>query len=640
MGRAAATRHTIHITPFPPHAHTHKKTQEERGRGSQKDPTRARKTLYFFEKKEMQEAKGHAKGEQEHSFDGGLQHMPAEIVSLICSHVRSPRDLVALATAASHLVTEPLFVYVGRLVGPDRMSRLIAAGAPLAAIDYLFNRWRTPLAVHHLADAAEGGRLDVVKWFFERLTGCVPKKDDREGDGDGQSGPRLPSPTACGAVFARSGRIWRPNARHAARSATRDICSSCSDSDTGIDSCDDSSSSSDDDNSSDRETTATPQAAVSATRPGRTCGRAPPVARACVKAAIQDVVMRAVRRGHANVVQWTLDLVSADCTWLLATEDFERSKVEAASRGNVTVLAVLHQHRPMPLKNAAAAALQADQMHVVEWIATKMHSRVPKMTPSLVGGLIADGHRPRFIHWAASHGHKADPMALVPLVERDDVATLALVHDAGVCACTAEIVRAAARAGSLGVLRWAAGDDHAAPRVGVAWRPTDVAMLAATNRQREVIAWLHTRSDGRRALTAGVARAALAAGCVDVAAQIRPLGTWDAVEAAVASCDPDAVRAVVDAGGVCSPAAFVSALRHGNAQVLASLCERGGIVFLESALASLAGVECAPACIEWIASNPSTAHLCVAEAFAAILAKGEIDIEGTCRCAACAATWP
>ncbi|AVK77296.1 hypothetical protein pmac_cds_608 [Pandoravirus macleodensis] len=616
----------------------------------------------------MQDIQG---DEQERCSDESLQHMPPEIVSLICSHVRSLRDLVALAMAASHLVTEPLFVYVGRLASPDRLSRLIAAGAPLSAVEYLLDHWRMPLAVHLLGDAAAGGRLDVVRWLYGRLTGCDVEKhmgeddshsdDTRDGDNSGPDNGRsdrtVPLPTACGTRPAYPDRTRRTYAQHARRTRYTGSIYTCSDSDTST--CTDSDIDDYGNNSDGDHEIATARVernlagaarispspttlrdAASTARAGPTVRRTLPIAHMCVKAAIRDVMMCAVRGGHANIVRWMLDLIREDDARQLTTQDFEHLEVEAASRGNVPVLAMLCQLRPMRSKNIALAALQADQMDVVDWIGTKRLLRVPKMTPTLVGDLIAEGHRPRFIRWAASHGHKANPTALVPLVERDNVDTLSLVHNAGVCACTPEIVRAAARAGSLGVLKWAAGDDHGTPRAGSAWRPTDVAMLAAINRRREVIAWLHTRSDGRRALTAGVARAALAAGCVDVAAQIRPLGTWDAVEAAVASCDPDVVRAVLDAGGVCSPAAFASALRHGNAHVLAFLCERGGIAFLESALASLAGVECAPTCIEWIANNPPTAHLCVAEAFAAILAKGEVYIEGTCRCAACADLLP
>lgn len=619
----------------------------------------------------MQDIQG---DEQERCSDESLQHMPPEIVSLICSHVRSLRDLVALAMTASRLVTEPLFVYVGRLVNPDRLSRLISAGAPLPAVEYLLDHWRMPLAVHLLGDAAAGGRLDVVRWLYGRLTGCDAEKkhtaedddshsdDTRDSDNTGLDNARnnrtVPLPTACGTRHGYE-RTWRTYAQHARRTRYSRNIYACGGSDTST--CTSTDSDIDDyANNSDGDheiatahvecsrvgvarispSPAPLRAFASTIRTGQIAKRAPPIAHMCVKAAIRDVMMCAVRGGHANVVRWIVDVVREDDTLQVTSQDLEHLEVEAASRGNVHMLDVLCQQRLVRSKNVALAALQADQMDVVDWIGTKRSLRVPKMTPTFVGNLIAEGHRPRFVHWAASHGHRADAAALVPLVERDDVDTLSLVHNAGVCACTPEIVRAAARAGSLGVLKWAAGDDHGTPRAGAAWRPTDVAMLAATNRRREVIAWLHTRSDGRRALTAGVARAALASGCVDVAAQIRPLGTWDAVEAAVASCDPNVLRAVVDAGGVCSPAAFVSALRHGNAQVLAFLCERGGIVFLESALASLAGVECAPTCIEWIANDPSTAHLCVAEAFAAILAKGEVYIKGACRCAACAGPSP
>ncbi|AJF97350.1 hypothetical protein TW95_gp0616 [Pandoravirus inopinatum] len=128
-------------------------------------------------------------------------------------------------------------------------------------------------------------------------------------------------------------------------------------------------------------------------------------------------------------------------------------------------------------------------------------------------------------------------------------------------------------------------------------------MLAATNRRVGVISWMRTRQDGQRALTVGVARAALAAGCIDAAAHIRPFGTWDALEAAVVSGNVDTVRAVADAGGVCSPAAFVGAIRHGGSDVLAFLCERYGVAFVEGALASLAGVACAAPCLDWLGAT-------------------------------------
>nr|UDO47934.1 hypothetical protein [Pandoravirus massiliensis] len=640
---------------------------------------------------QMQEPHKLEREEVPHGGGASLQGMPVEILSMICNCTSTPRDLAALAAAALHLVPEPLAVYVGRLIAPDRLSHIVAAGAPLPAVEYLCGHWQKPLAVHMLGDAAAGGRLDVVKWIYSQLTGDDVERHDDEDSCSGDcvaSRCRWPSRTSTGMRRHVSRSTYRIHSMHARGICTKDLCSSCTDtgSDTSDTDADDgdhriardcrnrdsdsssssSSSSSDSDNNRDnasaRRNTKTrisddfaPAARDSfdRRRPAPVLSQMPPttqaqvaprnvhIARSCVLESMMSVLMRAVCNGHIDVVRWLVDgPCSADPTGQFTVSSVEYLKIEAASRGNVPILGALCSWRPMRSKNVALAALQADQIDVVEWIASKKRLGKPKMTPAFVGALIAGGHRPRFIQWAASRSYKADPAALVAVVERDDVATVSLLHEAGVCVCTAEVVRAAARAGSLGILGWAAGDDHGTPRVGSAWRPTDVAMLAATNRRRSVIAWLQTRSDGRRALTAGVARAALSSGCVDVAAQIRPLGTWDAVEAAVGSRDPNVVRAVFDAGGVCSPAAFTVALRHGTARVLALLCERSGIAFLESALASLAGVECDPECIEWITANATTSHLCVAEAIATILARDEVKVGTACRCAACANTLP
>lgn len=552
----------------------------------------------------------------------GLGDMPVEVVQMITQHLGTPRDLAAFVMAAPHLVADSVAVRVARMIGFARASDALTCGAPLAAVVALFAEWDEPVAVHMLGDAAEGGRLDVVKWVYERVAGGL--RDAL----DGWTARRCNDPSdSC--------------------TSSESECENKNNDDTDSDSDDQGCVSESSSSSSCCETAGklmTWRARRQATRVRDPCGSS---ART-VDLMWLDALLRASRKRHLGVLDW---LVTGPCygnapAWRVRPL-YNNAMIEAAARGHLDVLVALHKALGAPSRcgltsrcvcppEIGIAAVQADRSDVVAWLNDARCRGVPLLSPNAIGAAIVKGHRPRFIAWAAAHGYAADAACLVDLAQRDAVRTLALVHDTGLRACTAEAIRAAARAGSLGVLQWAAGDDPSAPRAGAAWRPTDVAMLAATNRRVDVITWLRTRQDGQRVLTVGVARAALAAGCIDAAAHIRPFATWDALEAAVASGNVETVRAVADAGGVCSPAAFVGAIRHGGSDVLAFLCERYGVAFVEGALASLAGIACAAPCLHWLATYPATAHLCLAEAYAANLGRGEVDASGSCRCPACA----
>lgn len=565
------------------------------------------------------------KGHEQHLQRKGLADMPAEVVQMIVRCLDAPRDLGVFAIAASHLAIDPVAPQVARLVGFERASEVLARGAPLPAVIDLFAEWDEPVAIHMLGDAAEGGRLDVVEWVYARVS-------DGMRDTEARHPMRTHHPMHC----------RRRTAPHSNRFYS-DSCSSDSDEDDAgeVDAANPTPAG-----------TAQPMDLSSSS--SSWCSSY--VLENCPKNKHADELLwvdalaRAARKRHLDVVGWIVDGPCYGGAPVFRVRPFYHTvMIEAAARGHLDVLVALHRavalgsgRRCQCPAEIGIAAVQADRPDVVAWLNSTECRGTPPLTPAAIGAAIVRGHRPRFIAWAAAQGYTADAACLVDLAQRDAVRTLALAHDTGLRACTPEAVRAAARAGSLNVLKWAAsGDDDggsaAAPRVGAAWRPTDVAMLAATNRRVDVIAWLRTRQDGQRALTVGVARAALAAGCVDAASHIRPFGTWDALEAAVASGNTETVRAVADAGGVCSPAAFVGAIRCGGSDVLAFLCDRYGVTFVEGALASLAGVPCAPACLDWLATHPATAHLCLAEAHAAILARGEVDTPGCCRCPVCAA---
>lgn len=553
----------------------------------------------------------------------GLGNMPIEVVQMITHHLDTPRDLAAFVMAAPHLVADPVAVRVARMVGFARVSDVLACGAPLAAVAALFAEWDEPVAVHMLGDAAEGGRLDVVKWVYERVA---------DGLRDAQDGSTV---RRC--------------------DDSSDSCTS-SESECENNNNDDDSDSDDQGCASDSSSSSSSSCCGSAGKSIARRARRPTirVRDSCGSGARTDDLMwldalsRASRKRRLDVLDW---LVTGPCyggkpVWRVRPI-YHSVMIEAAGRGHLDVLGALHDAADGPARcrlrircqcppEIGIAAVQADRPDVVAWLKDAGCRGLPPLSPGAIGAAIVKCHRPRFIAWAAAQGYTTDTECLVDLAQRDAVRTLALAHETGLSACTAQAVRAAARAGSLGVLQWAAGDDSSAPRAGAAWRPTDVAMLAATNRRVDVITWLRTRQDGQRVLTVGVARAALAAGCIDAAAHIRPFATWDALEAAVASGNAETVRAVADAGGVCSPAAFVGAIRHGGSDVLAFLCERYGVAFVEGALASLAGIACAAPCLHWLGTYPATAHLCLAEAYAANLGRGEVDASGSCRCPACA----
>lgn len=551
----------------------------------------------------------------------GLGDVPVEVVQMIAHHLDTPRDLAAFVMAARHLVVDPVAVRVARMVGFARASDVLACGAPLAAMAALFAEWDEPVAVHMLGDAAEGGRLDVVKWVYERVADGL--RDAR----DGSAARRCDDPSY-----------------------------SCTSSESECENNNNYSDDSDDQDGASESSSSSSSCCGSAGKSIARRARRPTIRirDSCGSGARTDDLMwldalsRASRKRRLDVLNW---LVTGPCyggkpAWRVRPI-YHSVMIEAAGRGHLDVLGALHDAvaasriRGLSIRcqcppEIGIAAVQADRPDIVAWLKDVGCTGVPPLSPGAIGAAIVKGHRPRFIAWAAAQGYTADAACLVDLAQRDAVRTLALVHETGLCVCTAEVVRAAARAGSLGVLQWAAGDDPSAPRAGAAWRPTDVAMLAATNRCVDVITWLRTRQDGQRVLTVGVARAALAAGCIDAAAHIRPFATWDALEAAVASGNVETVRAVADAGGVCSPAAFVGAIRHGGSDVLAFLCERYGVAFVEGALASLAGIACAAPCLHWLGTYPATAHLCLAEAYAANLGRGEVDASGSCRCPACA----
>ncbi|AJF97351.1 hypothetical protein TW95_gp0617 [Pandoravirus inopinatum] len=130
--------------------------------------------------------------------------------------------------------------------------------------------------------------------------------------------------------------------------------------------------------------------------------------------------------------------------------------IEAAARGHLDVLKTLHKTVAQQTRHGSSrcqcpreigiAAVQADRPDIVDWLLDQNCAGAPPLDPHAIAMAVTKAHRPRFIAWAAARGHTADPTCLDDLAQRNVVRALALMHETGLCACTAQAVRAAARA--------------------------------------------------------------------------------------------------------------------------------------------------------------------------------------------------
>nr|UMO80260.1 Ankyrin repeat domain containing protein [Pandoravirus aubagnensis] len=230
-----------------------------------------------------------------------------------------------------------------------------------------------------------------------------------------------------------------------------------------------------------------------------------------------------------------------------------------------------------------------------------------------------------------------DPLfgkALVTAASRGHVNVLRVFHGLGAQRCPPLALLEAASAGCTDVLKWAMGDgalqEPAVPRVP-GWPSPSIGCAAASHGHVDTVRWLIARPDARINLDVGAHVAATRAHHMDVTcalvdAQIMPLDRWDALYAAVKSCDHDMMRYVAERGATCNARVLARVIRQGDSGAMALLCRLYGTTDVQAALDLLAGRCCNQLdAITWVCGNVPDA--CIAQVAARRWR--------VCRCARC-----
>nr|UDO47392.1 hypothetical protein [Pandoravirus massiliensis] len=102
------------------------------------------------------------------SAGSSLLQLPPEIVNLIVQHLCTCSDVVACMCASPVFGGHHLLDLLARSCGAQ-VDVIIKSGAPLEIVRGLYDRWRLPPLVGHIAYAAKGGRADVVRWMCESI---------------------------------------------------------------------------------------------------------------------------------------------------------------------------------------------------------------------------------------------------------------------------------------------------------------------------------------------------------------------------------------------------------------------------------------------------------------------------------------
>lgn len=216
-----------------------------------------------------------------------------------------------------------------------------------------------------------------------------------------------------------------------------------------------------------------------------------------------------------------------------------------------------------------------------------------------------------------------DPLlgkALVTAAARGHVNVLRAFHGLGAQRCPPLALLEAASAGRTDVLKWAMGDgtsqEPAAPRIQ-GWPSPSIGCAAAARGPIDTVRWLIARPDAQINLGAGAHVSATRANrmdvtCALVGAQIIPLDQWDALHAAVKSCDHDMMCYVAERGATCNARTLACVIRQGDSSAMALLCRFYGTRDIQAALDLLAGRCCNRRdAVVWIRDNVPDA--CVAQ---------------------------
>lgn len=266
----------------------------------------------------------------------------------------------------------------------------------------------------------------------------------------------------------------------------------------------------------------------------------------------------------------------------------------AARAGAVDIIAHLHDtfRKAGPdcgcSPSVGKVAFHAARSDVVEWLA-KVGCR-GRYRPGYgsVRDAVIKGN-PALVEWTvrvARPWHRSvTQSAIRTLAARNDVVMVDLVARLGLYPLSSDDVAAAAGAGSLDFIRWAAGEaikgavgTHDGPRVAD-WCSTKVVRAAAKKGMVEVVRWLVNHSHATHFVGASAVRRALSEGHCEVVRLLHEagradFGRWDALEVAVFSASLDAVSFVADNGGIYGPRVLAIALEEQYENIIGYLLAR------------------------------------------------------------------
>ncbi|AGO85813.1 Ankyrin repeat domain containing protein [Pandoravirus salinus] len=266
----------------------------------------------------------------------------------------------------------------------------------------------------------------------------------------------------------------------------------------------------------------------------------------------------------------------------------------AARAGTVDVVAHLHEtfRRPGPKcecsPSVGKAAFGAGRVDVLEWLAHVGCDGRHRPGRACVDDAVNKGNG-ALVEWTVRVAKPWLRYVLWPtihtLARRNDVPMLDLVARLGLYSLSSDEVAIAAGAGSLDVVRWAAGEPVEGatgapdgPRV-VGWCSTEVAWAAAKRGQTEVVRWLIGHPHATHFVGAPAACGALAKGHCEVVRLLHEagrtdFGRWNALQVAASSGDLDAVSFVADNGGTYAPKALAAALEEEHDDIIDYLFTR------------------------------------------------------------------
>ncbi|AVK76330.1 hypothetical protein pneo_cds_723 [Pandoravirus neocaledonia] len=305
-----------------------------------------------------------------------------------------------------------------------------------------------------------------------------------------------------------------------------------------------------------------------------------------------------------------------------------RVVVEAAERGVLATVMYAHDRWPQRLgvrygddDDDAVCCCPTDiadaagnHRHILDWMRAVGCQAFACTTEQLARAIAAGNDRlvdaiaDALSEEARTEGKNADDAlkraglgctdAVFKAARRGHTQSLAIVHARGLARLTANVLGAAANAGQLDVLRWAAGESVPgveaclAPTTRLPWDDPVVAWCAAERADlgsTAVVDWLAARPETRRHFNVMMARTLLGRGRIDIVlwmhdAGIVPVSDWESLEIAVKK-GLTRLADMIDRGAACSPRVMAAALMHSpDASAIALLCDRFGYDDLYEAL--------------------------------------------------------